>query len=396
MAEEETAVMVRYGELFLKSEPVKKRFISILIGNIGKTLQANELSFQIESPRGRIIIHGDRPREIALAVARVFGVVDTGICIQTGSDPEDIAKTAVAIAKKSLSPGMSFAVRAKREKKEGMPSPQLAAYLGEEISRHIPGLRVDLNCPQYELHAEVRTIGGLVCDQRFSGPGGLPLGTQGRVLTLLSSGIDSPVAAWMMMRRGCLPRCIFFDAEEWSGTGVRRGAEINLQRLSTWCPGDPLEMELVPVGRLFRQMEAKDIPPRFRCVICKRFMYATASLLAAEIGAEALVTGENLGQVASQTLTNLVTISGAATLPVLRPLIAYDKKEIIDCGRRIGTFPGPGGDLSCRAVPHKPSTGALQEEIWELEKRLNIPHLVRECIQDRHSLTARDGRILPS
>lgn len=275
-----------------------------------------------------------------------------------------------------------------------MTSPQLAAYLGEEISRHIPGLQVDLSHPQYELHAEVRTFGGLVCDQRLPGPGGLPLGTQGRVLILLSSGIDSPVAAWMMMRRGCLPRCVFFDAEEWSGEGVRTGAETNLERLSTWCPGDPLEMDLVPVGRLFRQMEAKGIPPRYRCVICKRFMYTTSSLLAADTGVEALVTGENLGQVASQTLTNLATISEAATLPVLRPLITYDKKEIIDCGRRIGTFPGPGGDLSCRAVPHKPSTGALREEISELEKRLSIPLLARECLMDRHSVTAKDGRML--
>jgi thiamine biosynthesis protein ThiI len=388
----ETVVAIRYGELFLKSEPVKKRFIRILIDNIEKALREKGLVFRIEHPRGRIIIHGEEPLTIATTVARVFGVVDTSVCIRTGSDPDDLARTVTTLAKKRLTQGMSFAVRAKREKKEGMSSPELAAFLGAEISRQIPGLWVDLDHPEYELFVEVRSIGGLICDQRFHAPGGLPYGTQGTVLALLSSGIDSPVAAWMMMKRGCIPRFLFFDAGSWSGGGVRDAARENFRRLSTWCPGHTLEMDMVPMGLLFERMEEREIPPRFRCVICKRFMYRIGSLHAADVDAVALVTGENLGQVASQTLSNLATISEAANIPVLRPLITRDKQEIVECGRKIGTFPGPGGDLSCRAVPHKPSTGADLKKVKALEERLDISSLGIECLNRSRTIAVNNGR----
>jgi thiamine biosynthesis protein ThiI len=390
----ETVVAIRYGELFLKSEPVKKRFIGILIDNIRKALRAKGVTFQLENPRGRIIIHGKEPETIAETAARIFGVVDAGICIWTGADPENLAEAAIAMATRRLSPGMSFAVRATREGKQGIPSPQLAAFLGAEIRKQIPDLRVDLDHPEYELYVEVRAMGGLVCDRRYAAPGGLPFGTQGRFLSLLSSGIDSPVAAWMMMKRGCVPRFLFFDAESWSGEGVRYGARENLRRLSLWCPGYTMEMDIVPVGDLFQRMNDTKIPPRFRCVICKRFMYRIGSLHAEEIEALTLVTGESLGQVASQTLSNIVTISEAARIPVLRPLITWDKQEIIEYGRKIGTFPGPGGDLSCRAVPHKPSTRADLQTITALEDRLDISLLTRQCHGRRQKITAKDGQII--
>jgi Thiamine biosynthesis ATP pyrophosphatase len=275
-----------------------------------------------------------------------------------------------------------------------MPSPEMAAFLGSAINRQIPGLRVDLDHPQYELQVEVREIGGFVCDHRCPAPGGLPFGTQGRFLSLLSSGIDSPVAAWMMMKRGCVPQFLFFDAETWAGEDVPKGARENFRRLSLWCPGHTLTMGIVPMGDLYPRMEEKDIPPRFRCVICKRFMYRVGGMHAEQVEALALVTGENLGQVASQTLSNLATISEATNVPVLRPLITWDKKEIVDYGRKIGTFPGMGGDLSCRAVPHKPSTGADLTTVKELELYLGLAPLAEKVLALRHTITARDGILL--
>jgi thiamine biosynthesis protein ThiI len=390
---DEIVVAIRYGELFLKSEPVKKRFIGILIDNIRKALEERRLTFWLENPRGRIIIHGEDPLAIAEATARIFGVVDTSICILTKSAVESLSRASITMAKRRLTSGMSFAVRAKRERKEGVPTPELAAILGSAISMHIPGLRVDLDRPQYELYVEVREIGGLICDQRFPAPGGLPLGTQGRFLSLLSSGIDSPVAAWMMMKRGCIPRFLFFDAETWSGEGVRRGALENFRRLSLWCPGYTLEMDIVPIGNLFQFMNERKIPARFRCVICKRFMYRLGSVHAQEFEARVVVTGDNLGQVASQTLANLAIISEAATIPILRPLITYDKKEIIDRAREIGTFPGPGGDLSCRAVPHKPSTRANLHMIKALEEQLDLRFLEQECRERSERVSAKNGYI---
>jgi thiamine biosynthesis protein ThiI len=390
----EQVVVVRYGELFLKSERVKRRFIDILIDNIGRALKTKGITFRLENPRGRIIIHGEQSQSIAETISRVFGVVDTRICTLTGTSPEELADMVIARATRTLAPGMSFAVRAKRERKEGMSSPELAAFLGAEIIRHVPGVRVDLEHPQYELNVEVRQIGGLICDKRYSAPGGLPFGTQGLFLSLLSPGIDSPVAAWMMMKRGCIPRFLFFDAETWGGEGVRGGVMENLRRLSLWCSGHSFDMDMVPMGVLFDRMNERKIPPRFRCIICKRFMYRIGSQHATDRGALVLVTGENLGQVASQTLANLATLSEAASVPVLRPLITWDKQEIVDWGRKIGTYPGPGGDLSCRAVPHNPSTHADLQVITGLEARLDVSSLARTCIGRMQTITVKDGQII--
>ena len=385
-------VVIRYGELFLKSGPVMKHFIGILLQNIESALREEDLDFRIETPRGRIIIFGADTEAITRTSSRVFGVVDAGLCTLTGASPEELSTAVVTHATEHLSPGMSFAVRAKRGVKTGLPSPELAGLLGSAILDHVPGLRVDLECPDYEVHVEVRDIGGLVCGGRIPGPGGLPLGTQGSFISLLSPGIDSPVATWLMMKRGCTPGFLFLDAGSWSGADVRAGALENFRRLSLWCPGLTLGMSIVSAEALFHRMNRKKIPPRFRCVICKRFMYRIGNAIVQKKGALALVTGENLGQVASQTLTNLATITAAATVPVIRPLITYDKGEIVTLAREIGTFPGRGGDLSCRAVPSKPSTGAGLEEIENWEGRLDLTDLASEALAGSEEITVCSGR----
>jgi thiamine biosynthesis protein ThiI len=152
-------------------------------------------------------------------------------------------------------------------------------------------------------------------------------------------------------------------------------------------------MHIVPNEHLFHRMNERKIPPRFRCVICKRFMYRVGSAIVHEGEALVLVTGENLGQVASQTLANLATISDAANVPLIRPLITYDKAEIISRGRGIGTFPGSGGDLSCRAVPQKPATDASRETVHHLEEKLDLSSLVAEALSRRVMISALSGEV---
>ncbi len=358
MTETEKLVMVRYGELFLKSESVKHHFIGMLLRNIGKALTAASLRYHYETPRGRILIYGDQHEKIADVVSRIFGLVDVSICTRTSSRLEDLCTVAVSLASENLSSGMSFAVRAKREKKTGLNSQELGTHIGSAVYDHIPGLRVDLDTPDYELFVEIRDFGGLVYDSRTAAPGGLPWGTQGRVLALLSSGIDSPIASWLMMKRGCEITNLYLDGGRWAGTDVTRAAIENHRRLSRWCAGNPLSLVIADSELLYDRMDQERIPPRYRCVICKRFMLRVAGQLMQKEGALAVVTGENLGQVASQTLANLAVISEAAKVPVLRPLITYDKEETITLARRIGTFDASPGDLACRAVPHMPATAA--------------------------------------
>jgi thiamine biosynthesis protein ThiI len=390
---QETLVMARYGELFLKSEPVKRHFIGMLLRNIRRALSAAGLECRFETPRGRILIYGEDPGRIAGIVSRVFGIVDVSTCLKTSSDPEDLNRAALALASSRLAAGMSFAVRAKRQYKTGLSSQELGSVIGSFLYDTIPGLSVDLDCPAYELFAEVRDIGGLVYDRRVPGPGGLPWGTQGRVLVLLSAGIDSPVASWLAMKRGCEVTHLYLDAGRWAGADVTAAAIENHRRLSLWCAGNPLPMVIADSEPLYDAMSRLKIPPRFRCVICKRFMFLVAGRMMEHEGALAVVTGENLGQVASQTLANLGVVAGAATVPVLRPLITYDKEETITIARRIGTFVATPGDLACRAVPKMPATAAGADEVRKHEQVLGIESLADHAVSHVRYVTALDGRI---
>ncbi|MDO9323975.1 MAG: tRNA uracil 4-sulfurtransferase ThiI [Methanoregula sp.] len=391
----ERLVMVRYGELFLKSEPVKHHFIGLLLRNIGKALAASGLQGHYETPRGRILIFGDEPEKIADIVSRIFGLVDVSICTRTSGNIEDLCREATHLAKAHLSAGMSFAVRAKRQQKTGLDSQVLGAQIGSAIYEEIPGLCVDLDHPDYEVFIEVRDFGGLVYDSRISAPGGLPWGTQGRALVLLSSGIDSPVASWLAMKRGCEITHLHLDGGRWAGCDVKTAAIENHRRLSRWCAGYPLMMVIANSEPLYDRMQELRIPPRYRCVICKRFMLKVAARLMGHEGALAIITGENLGQVASQTLVNLSVISEGVTVPVLRPLITHDKEEIITIARRIGTFDTRPGDLACRAVPKMPATAAVLDAIQECELKMDIETLVIQACTALQYVTALNSEIVP-
>lgn len=389
----EQVVMVRYGELFLKSDPVKYHFIGILLRNLRQALGAAGYSCRFESPRGRIFIYGENPEGIAAIVSRVFGVVDASVCTMTATDPDSLRDAAVALAASHLHPPCSFAVRARRQSKKGMDSQQLGEFVGSAIYDAVPGLTVDLSDPAYEIFVEVRDNGGLVYDSRVTAPGGLPLGSQGKVLSLLSSGIDSPVASWLAMKRGCEVTYLHADGGRWAGTDVRETAIENVRRLSLWCPGTEARLAILNCEPFYDRMQELKVPPRLRCVLCKRFMLRLAARLCETEAAQAIVTGENLGQVASQTLANLAVIADVTTIPVLRPLITYDKSETVTLAREIGTFLGKQGDLSCRAVPKMPATAASRDAVQEAEAGMDIGGLLDVVISSIDYVTAENGKI---
>jgi thiamine biosynthesis protein ThiI len=386
--------MVRYGELFLKTEPVKRHFIGLLMRNIKKALDAEGLAVRFDLFRGRMLIEGAEPERIAAVVARVFGVVDVSICTRTSTTMDDLCSAAITTAKENLKPGMRYAIRAKRQGVEGYTSQQIGEVVGKAVADHVPGVTVDLSCPDYEIFVEAREFGGFVYDRRIDAPGGLPLGTQGRVCVLLSSGIDSPVASWLMMKRGCEVTHLHMDAGRWAGPDVKDAAIENHRRLSLWCRGFTLPMLVIRSEPLYDAMKSGEITERNRCVICKRFMMQAGSMLVRRQHALALVTGENLGQVASQTLSNIAVIGPAADVPVLRPLITYDKRETVDIARSIGTFEAHPKDLACRAVPRMPTTAADPKEILVCERQLDLQSIVSAAIEGPVIVLAKNGRII--
>jgi thiamine biosynthesis protein ThiI len=274
----------------------------------------------------------------------------------------------------------------------GFTSQELGAAIGAAISRKHQDARVDLDLPDYEVFVEARDFGGLVCDVRKKAPGGLPWGTQGLVISLLSAGIDSPVASWLAMRRGCEVIHLHIDSGRWAGSNVFESAVENHRRLSLWCQGFPLTLLVLNNEALHEAMRDR-VQARYVCVLCKRFMMRAASRLMDEHHAVGLVTGENLGQVASQTLSNLAVIARAAPPLVIRPLVTFDKNETVTIAREIGTFNPTPGDLCCRAVPSLPATEANLDAVMQCEEKIEMESLLDQAMSTLQTIIALNGEV---
>lgn len=387
------AVMIRFGELFLKSEPVRRQFMKVLIENIRIALTSHDTNFNIEDNRSRILVRTDNVMTIIPILCKIFGVVDIAPAFLGQPTIQDLSRVAAEMGAHHLKPGMSFAIRARRDQVPGFSSQELGAEAGGAVIDRVPGITVDLTHPDYEIFLEARKEMGIAYDTRIPGPGGLPYGTQGTLLSLLSAGIDSPVASWLMMKRGVKVKFMYIDTGVFAGKDCYANVLRNLSALSTWTPGLQLSLTIIRAGPFFERLMA-DAEPRFRCVLCKRGMLKMGAIFAEKIGVTGVITGDNLGQVATQTLHNIVTISSGVTIPVLRPLIGYDKEDIIKLARGIGTFTQEPGDTSCGVVPPRPATASVQRVIEQIEERLGTDEMFFGLVNSGEKIHALNGIIV--
>ena len=292
------AVMVRFGELFLKSEPVRRQFMKSLVKNIRVALLSYNLDSAIEENRSRILIRSEDITPLIPVVSRIFGVVDIAPAYLTDPSITSLSRVAAELGSAKLRPGMSFAIRARRDQVPGFTSQELGAEAGGAVIEAVVGIRVDLTDPDYEIFLEARKEGGIAYDTHVPGPGGLPYGTQGSLLSLISAGIDSPVAAWFMMKRGVKVSFLHIDSGQYAGADCYQNVLRNLAALSLWTPGLPLHLTIIKAQPFFDRLMA-DAEPRFRCVLCKRGMLRIAALSASRTGFPGIITGDNLGQVAT-------------------------------------------------------------------------------------------------
>lgn len=388
-------VMAKYGELFLKSESVQRYYTKLLTKNIRMALNAAGLKADIELHRGRILISGDNTKDIANTVSKVFGIVGVSIAVLTSPERSEIEEAAAEFASKKLKSGMTFAVRPRRSNITGFTSQELGASTGSRIYQRVPGLTVNLTDPDYEIFVEARKEGGLIYDNSIEGPGGLPVGTQGKVLSLLSAGIDSPVASWLVMKRGCIVSYIHFNSERYMGADTKKASLENLAKLSLWTPGHSVEMVCVKIDKFYDSLVNVE-NQKNRCLICKRFMLRIASEIVRKEGYLAIVMGNNLGQVASQTLSNISVVESVVPpdIPVIQPLITYDKEETVKIARKIKTFRNLAGDVGCSVVPKHPAVSATAESVIEDEKELDIKELMKSCLLDVKKYRALNGEII--
>jgi len=332
---------------------------------------------------GRIMLdlagHPD-PDKVRERLDRVTGIANLALAERTTSSL-DAMKRAVERAVAGR-PFGSFRITARRAFKTfPLSSMELNRMLGAHVLGLHPAARVDLEHPDLNVHVEVLPAETFVYRDRRSGVGGLPVGASGTVAALLSGGIDSPVAAWRMMKRGCRILFVHFHSVPYLPDVSRQKARDLVERLTQWQYFSRLF--LVAFGEIQREV-VLSVPPHARVVVYRRLMIRIAERLARPT-AGALVTGDSLGQVASQTLHNLATIDDAAEIPILRPLIGMDKLEITDQARALGTFEisiEPDADCCTLFVPRHPGTRLSREEATAAEAGLDIEALIRAGVEN--------------
>ena len=376
-----TAAIVHYHEISLKrgNRPV---FLRQLHQNLLRAIE--DLGpVDLVQLSGRVMLDLSRhpdPRLLPERLARVAGVANFALAIRTGVSREALrAAVEQAIAGRAFG---SFRITARRAFKTfPMTSVELNRDLGAHVLARRPDVRVSLEHPELNVRVEVLPDEAFVYCDRRAGAGGLPVGASGTVAALLSGGIDSPVAAWRLMKRGCRVTFIHFHSAPYLPDLSRGKARELVAKLSEWQYFSRLL--IVPFGEIQREV-VLSVPPPSRVVVYRRLMVRIAEALARHTGALALVTGESLGQVASQTLHNLSRIDEVAELPILRPLIGMDKLEITDQARALGTFEisiEPDADCCTLFVPKHPVTRMDREEIAAVEARLDIPRLVTQGVE---------------
>jgi thiamine biosynthesis protein ThiI len=373
-------IVVHYHEIALKRGN-RRVFVGQLIDNIGGALRATGVK-RVRSAPGRIVIHlkqdADWP-EISRRLPWVFGIANYSLAWRTRRRIDDITATALtAIDGRQFG---SFAVRTRRADK-GFPlqSPEISRIVGKAIQDHTHAA-VNLDHPELVVNVEVLPREAFVGVERLPGPGGLPVGTGGIVVSLISGGIDSPVAAYRMLRRGCRAEFVHFHGAPYQDR-TSRDKVVELVRLLTRYQLHS-RLHLVAFGEIQRQIVAAVRRP-FRVVLYRRMMMRIAEALAVPIGAGALVTGESLGQVASQTLPNMAVVEDATSLPLLRPLVGMDKAEISAQAEQLGTFEisiQPDQDCCQLFVPRHPAIRMTVEEAHDAERPLDIPAMVGQALE---------------
>ena len=372
-------ILVAYNEVALKSPSVRRRLERLLMKNILSILRRKGFDASATRVFGRIYIEG-APLDSASTVANVFGVASSMPALKTTADYESIERLVVDVAKERIRDGQGFAMRPKVVGDHPFSSMDLAVRLGSAVlePNAARGVHVNLSEPDVTVHVEVRDNDAYVYTEIFKGVGGLPYGSQGRLVSLFSGGIDSPVAAWMMMKRGAEVLPLFMDQRPHVGESYVERVKDALRGISDYIPEEELVLYSAPIGGIMGRI-SESTNPKLRCVLCKRAMYRIAALFAEERGAKGIVTGESLGQVASQTLDNLYVLDQATGIPVLRPTIGLDKLEIEGIAKAIGTYDISAVSVDgCTVVPSKPSTRARLEEVHGLEEELGLIGLCAE------------------
>ena len=315
------------------------------------------------------------------ALKKVFGIVGLSLARPCEKDKDAILAACREFLDDRLRTARTFKVETKRaDKSFPLNSIQLSQYVGGELDELYPNLKVDVHHPELTVHLEIRDYAAYVHADAEPGAGGLPVGINGRAVSLLSGGIDSPVASYMIAKRGVALEMVHFFSYPYTSPEAKEKV-VELARLLTAYTGR-LTVHVVPFTAIQEQLR-RDCPEELFTIIMRRFMVRISEAVARRCGAKALVTGECLGQVASQTMEAMQCTGGVATLPILRPCVGMDKEEIVQIARKIGTFDTsilPYEDCCTVFTPRHPRLRPLPGEVEAAEEKLDIQAMVEAAV----------------
>lgn len=357
-------VVVRHGDVGVKSSSVQADMERQLRGNLQAMLDQRSVPGDVEREWGRLLVRTPEPDAAADAAADTFGVVSASPAATTDASLDAITDL-LADAARACYDGGAFAVDARRAGSHDFDSHDVNEVGGQAVWEAVEGdfaPEVDLDDPDVTFIVEVREAEAFVFTEKRDGPGGMPLGTQEPLVALISGGIDSPVAAWEAMKRGSPVILLYLDLGEYGGPDHLARAEETAQRLGTYAPKQDMDLRVAPAGDAVQRLAENT--GRTRMLSYRRFMYRVAEHVAEQTGAVGIVTGEAMGQKSSQTAANFATVDRATQLPIHRPLFAMDKQEIIAQARDIGTYRDSTLDVGCnRLAPDQPLTEAPMESV---------------------------------
>jgi thiamine biosynthesis protein ThiI len=385
-------VIVRFGgEIGIKSEWTRRVYEKILLRNIGKTLDCFGVPYErIERRRGRFYVKTSQTQETAQRLTRVFGISSVSPAIETSSSIKDVVQTALDLASTVFQPHSAFAVRCHRAGTHSYTSMDLCREVGKQVLDNLKErkLTVNLDNPDHTLSIEARDAEAYIFASTLQAAGGFPVGSQAKAVALLSGGIDSPVACWLVMKRGCTIVPVYLDNSPLTDESTTTKTLDTAKKLFEWSIGYQRKMYVVPHGENL-QVFVNKAPRRLTCLLCKRMMYRIAERVADIENADGIVTGEAIGEQASQTFTNLKVLDEAAkNYPIHRPLLGFDKTETEALARKIGTY-----EISirkakgCCAAPDQPATQAKLAMVKEAEQNIDVEKMADESVKAARILT---------
>ena len=372
-------ILLKHGEIVLKGLN-KHIFEDKLMANVRRRL-APYGKFHVYTVQSTTYVEPESPdcnMDDALeAVKTVFGVVSISRAAACPKDPDAIFETAKNYLRRELSAAKSFKVETKRSDKSfPMTSIQLSQYVGGYLSEEFPDVKVDVHNPELIVNIEVRDYSAYVHGIPIPGAGGMPVGSNGRAVSMLSGGIDSPVSTYMTAKRGVHIIPVHFFSFPYTSELAKEKVISLAKLLAPWC--GKMTLEIVPFTQIQEEIRDK-CPEEYFTIIMRRFMTRISEKIALSNGCSAIITGESLGQVASQTMEAMAVTQQCVSLPVLRPLVCLDKSEIISIARKIDTFDTsilPYEDCCTVFTPRHPRTKPRLQDVIKAESALDIDTLV--------------------